>query len=341
MTTITFKPKQITKILLTSLQDRSQEVLSQRFGLTPDANRRTLEAIGKSYGITRERVRQIESAALNTIRRSEIFQERQDIFEELKNIIDSLGSVMVEDELLSYFSDNENIQNHIHFYLILGDDFIKHKECDNFKTRWSTNEDIAEEIKNALHKLHASLSDEDILPESEIISKFREKLVEVPVHDDEKNVIYWLSISKIIDKNPMGEWGLNSSPNIRTKGVKDFAFLVLRQNGSPMHFTEVAGSVSKTFDRKCHSATCHNELIKDRRFVLVGRGTYGLSDWGYKRGVVREVIRDILKEEGPLSKEDVIDRVLKERFLKPNTIVVNLQNKKYFKKTKDGQYTLA
>jgi hypothetical protein len=115
----------------------------------------------------------------------------------------------------------------------------------------------------------------------------------------------------------------------------------MRKHGSPMHFREVAKAIESTFGKKTHIATTHNELIKDARFILVGRGTYGLGEWGYKPGVVRDVIKDILKKNGPLSKEDIIDRVLKERFLKKNTILVNLQNAKYFKKNKQGLYTVA
>jgi thioredoxin reductase len=113
----------------------------------------------------------------------------------------------------------------------------------------------------------------------------------------------------------------------------------MRRNGSPMHFKEVADSISKTFNKKVHYATCHNELIKDPRFVLVGRGMYALSEWGYKAGIAREVIRDILKRDGPLSKEEVVKRVNKERYFKTNTILVNLVNQKYFKKNKSGLYT--
>jgi hypothetical protein len=108
-----------------------------------------------------------------------------------------------------------------------------------------------------------------------------------------------------------------------------------------MHFREVAAGINKTFGKKTHIATCHNELIKDDRFVLVGRGVYALKEWGYKTGVVRDVIADILKAEGPMSKEDVVEKVMKERYLKKNTILVNLQNPKYFKKNKDGLYTTA
>ena len=146
-------------------------------------------------------------------------------------------------------------------------------------------------------------------------------------------------MSKTISKNPLGEWGKTSSPNIHTRGVKDYAYLIMRKHGSPMHFREVADAITKTFNRKTHYATCHNELIKDPRFILVGRGLYALAEWGYKPGIAREVIRDILKKDGPLSKEEVIEKVMKERYFKKNTILVNLVNPKYFKKNKTGLYT--
>ena len=151
----------------------------------------------------------------------------------------------------------------------------------------------------------------------------------------------WLSISKSISRNPLGEYGKSTSSSVKTRGVKDYAFLMMRKHGSPMHFREVAKAVAETFDKKCHTATCHNELIKDSRFVLVGRGIYALSEWGYKSGVVRDVIKELLKKNGPMSKEDIVEQVMKERYLKKNTILVNLQNSKYFKKNKSGLYTAS
>jgi DNA-binding winged helix-turn-helix (wHTH) protein len=69
---------------------------------------------------------------------------------------------------------------------------------------------------------------------------------------------------------------------------------------------------------------------------------YALAEWGYKAGIAREVIQDILKREGaPLSKDEVIKRVMKERYFKKNTILVNLANPKYFKKNKSGLYFVA
>ena len=99
--------------------------------------------------------------------------------------------------------------------------------------------------------------------------------------------------------------------------------------------------IAKMFGRSAHVATTHNELIKDERFVLVGRGMYALREWGYAAGVVRDVIRKVLRENGPMIREDIIEKVLKERHVKPGTVVVNLQNSKYFKKGKDGRWSVV
>ncbi len=342
MSTITFKPKQVTKKITSHLHDRANDVIMNRFGLNSDAERKTLEEIGKKYSITRERVRQIEEAALTLIKKSEAYKEEQAVFDELKQVINSLGSIVAEHELLPHISKDKATQNHIHFYLVLGDAFKKHREDNNFHTRWSVDDEVAAKVHESLKKLYISLKDEDLITETEMIKRFCDQTKEVAEeYKNEEIIKRWLSMSKTISKNPLGEWGKSTSPNIRTRGVKDYAFLVMRRHGSPMHFREVADNISKTFHRKTHYATCHNELIKDPRFVLVGRGMYALAEWGYKAGIAREIIRDILKREGPLSKDDVVERVMKERYFKKNTILVNLVNSKYFKKNKSGLYALV
>ena len=342
MPTISFKPKKVTKRITSHLQDRASDVIMHRFGLTADGTRKTLEEIGKKYNITRERVRQIENAALALIKKSQAYKGEQAAFDELKQLVHKLGAVVAEHELLSHISKDKATQNHIHFFLTLGDAFKKHREDDHFHPRWSVDDDMAEKVHEALRKLYASLNDEDLVPETEMIKKFFEHMKDVAEHyRNEEMAKRWLSMSKAIAKNPLGEWGKASSPNIRTRGVKDYAFLVMRRHGSPMHFKEVADSISKTFNKKIHYATCHNELIKDPRFVLVGRGMYALAEWGYKKGIAREVIADILKREGPLAKEDILLKVNKERYFKKNTILVNLANTKYFKKNKSGLYSVV
>ncbi len=339
MSTITFKPKQVTKKITSHLQERSIDVIMNRFGLNALAEPKTLEEIGKKYGITRERVRQIEEAALASIKKSGAYKTEQVMFDELKQVMNSLGSIVAEHELLPHISKDKATQNHIHFYLTLGDFFKKHKEDDHFHVRWSVDDELSSKVHDALKKLYSSLNDEDLVPEGEMIKRFFDQMKDVSDQfKNEEIAKRWLSMSKTVSKNPLGEWGRSTSPNIHTRGVKDYAFLVMRKHGSPMHFKEVADAITKTFGKKTHYATCHNELIKDSRFVLVGRGMYALAEWGYKTGIAREVIRDILKAEGAMSKEDVVEKVMKERYFKKNTILVNLQNPKFFKKNKNGLY---
>lgn len=340
MATLTFKPKQVTKKILSPLQDRAYDVVFNRFGLGDDSERKTLEAIGERYGITRERVRQIEAAALSSIRKSSEYKEMQTIFKELYSIIDNLGAVVAEDELLNSISKDPNVQNHVHLYLVLGDEFTKNKEDDQFKARWTIDTDLADKVHGSIKNLYADLTNEELVAEPDLVKRFLAELSDVAdKYKNEEITKRWLAMSKLIGKNPLGEYGKADSANVKTRGVKDYAFLIMRKHGSPMHFREVADAICKTFDKKTHIATCHNELIKDKRFVLVGRGLYTLAEWGYTPGIVREVIKNIIKKEGPLSKEDIIDRVMKERYVKKNTILVNLQNPKYFKKNKQGLYT--
>ncbi len=342
MAVISFKPKQVTKKLLGTLQDRAHDIIVNRYGLGDDTQSKTLEAIGKKYGITRERVRQIENAALSAIRKSDNFKSEHKTFSELKDLINSMGSLVHEDDFLSAVSKDQNTKNHIHFYLVLGDEFKKLKEDDHFKSRWSIDEKLSDVVHNALHSVYKNLDDKELLSENDLVTRFIGELKDVSAqYKNEEIAKRWLSISKKIAKNPLGEWGPSDSQNVKTRGIKDFAYLMMKKHGSPMHFREVAKAIMDTFGRKTHVATTHNELIKDSRFVLVGRGYYALEEWGYKPGVVRDVIAEILKKEGPLSKEEVVDRVLKERFLKKNTILVNLQNPKYFTKLSDGRYTVV
>lgn len=341
-TKLGFKPKQATKVLLSALPERARAILISRYGLGASAERQTLESIGETYGITRERVRQIENYGLASIRKSEQFKKSTAVFEELKDHIASLGAVVSEQELLDALAKDLGTRNHIHFLLVLGEAFAKKKEDADFVSRWYIDEDLAEQIHNALKKLYSNLSDEELVPESELLERFLGELKDLNhEYRDQEVLRRWLSLSKGIAKNPLGEWGVATSPNVRAKGMRDYAYLAIKRHGSPMHFTEVAKSITDLFQKKAHVATCHNELIKDKRFILVGRGLYALSEWGYSSGVVKDVLRGILEKEGPMTREEIIDRIRKERYVKDNTILVNLQDSTVFKRDKDGRYMLA
>ncbi len=341
-TIINFKPKQASKGLIAALGERSRDVMTKRYGLGKDAEPMTLDAIGKTYGITRERVRQIENHALAIIRKSKQYFDAKPVFDEIEKVIHSLGGIVVEQDLLDFVSSDASIQSHVNFLLVVGHPFTKIKEDDDFKHRWLIDSNLSEKVHEALRKLYATLKSEDLLSEPDIIKSFLDHLEDVSEKfKNEEIAKRWLSLSKKIGKNTLGEWGKTESSNISTKGMRDYAYLIIRRHGSPIHFREVAKIITDVFKIKAHVATTHNELIKDPRFVLVGRGLYALSEWGYMSGVVKDVIKKIIEKNGPLTKADVIAKVLKERYVKENTIVINLQNPKYFKKNKEGKYEIV
>ena len=342
MPILTFKPKIITRQLVSSLKDRTRDIVVQRYGLAENADKKTLEAIGDQYGITRERIRQITNFAFNVMKKSQPFEFAQNVFSEMKDNIEKKGKILSERDILTHLAGNDPLtQNHIYFLLILGDEFTKIKEDEEFHHRWTVHLDHADKVHAGLRALHNEINENDLISEKDIISSLKkhiEKIVEEKI--DEEMARVWLNLSKVVGQNAMGEWGKVSSPSISPRGVRDLAYLVLRKEGSPMHFAEVADKISSYFSKPANSATVHNELIKDGRFVLVGRGLYALSEWGYKYGTVRDIIGDIIKSEGPSLKDDIIKKVLKERYVKENTILVNLQNRNYFKRSKEGKYLI-
>ncbi|OGG80093.1 hypothetical protein A3A39_02800 [Candidatus Kaiserbacteria bacterium RIFCSPLOWO2_01_FULL_54_13] len=335
-----FAPKTVTKDLLSGLPERTRKVLTDRYGLSPKGESRTLDAIGKEYGITRERVRQIENHGLSIVRESETYTAHAPTLEDLKRVLHVLGGVLAEETILEHLPKHESERNHIIFLLTVGHHFNDRREDANFKTRWHVDEQLAEAVERALANLYEAIEPSQLTPEEEFVEHFAKHLKQEGVKNRPPEVLVrWLLISKRIGKNPLGEWGRIESPHVRIKNTRDFAYLTLKRHGSPMHFTEVAKGIGALFNREAHPATTHNELIKDNRFVLVGRGLYALKEWGYEPGVVRDVIRGVLTRDGALTREEIIDRVKRERYVKDATIVVNLQNP-IFVRLPDGKYSL-
>jgi hypothetical protein len=340
-TKLSFDTVTLVKKLLSEVPERAREVLVYRFGLGTSSERETLEAIGERWGITRERVRQIEAAGIDAIRNSKVFTEATTAFDELAQHIKSLGGIVAEETLLEGLASDEKARNRYRFLLVVGSAFFRERETDEFYARWHVDNKTAKKVHEALSSLYASLSDTEVLSEGEILDRFIEELKDInDAYKTEEILKRWLTLSKNISANPLAEWGKSASPAIRTKGIRDYAYLVIKRAGTPMHFSDVAKTISTLFAKEAHVATTHNELIKDDRFVLVGRGLYALAEWGYQPGVVRDVIKEVIGKKS-LTREQVIEEVKKVRYVKDNTILVNLNDPRYFKRQKNGTYAVA
>lgn len=335
-------PIKTSEDFLETLPKRVRDVIEKRFGIGKAKERKTLEAIGASYGITRERVRQIEAHGLKKLRSHEFMKERRDVFEALKSELAKRGGIAEEENFLTALAREPGEKNYLNFLLTLTEDFKRHKEDEEFRQRWSVDDKLAEACHKTLAVLHKELTGQEPLEETELKTRLA-SLAQGHLGQalPPEALASWLSVSKLIGANKLGGWGLIDSPSISPRGVRDLAYLVMKKHGSPMHFSEVTQGIKKMLGESAHLQTVHNELIKDPRFVLVGRGLYALKEWGYESGTVRDVIKNILVSSGPLEKNKLMEKVLKERHVKTATILINLQDKKFFKTLEDGRISLV
>jgi len=335
-----FNYQKICSGLLKDLPQRTTNVVERRFGLQT-GKRETLEAIGESYSITRERVRQIEEEGFSKIQPR--IKERRKVLQCFDKALASFGDLKKEEAFLQFLG-GEKYQNHIFFLLTNGEGFYRCSEDKDFYPLWTRKKESVASAKKVVKSTIKKLKKEKTALDSNKLFNIQEKEISKILNRKiNKNIfLSYLETSKEIQKNPEGRFGLRNWLEINPRGVKDRAYLVLKRKGKPLHFAEIAASIEKLpfpFQRKTHTATVHNELIKDSRFVLVGRGLYALEEWGYVSGVVRDVIAQILKEsKKPLSKKEILGKVSKQRFVKENTISLNLQNKNYFVKDSKGKY---
>ena len=323
--------QKICQDLLKDLPSRAKEVVSRRFALSGKSAQKegfkgeTLEEIGGRFGITRERVRQIEEAGLEKIRPE--IKKYQKVFQEFFDYFNEQGGVKRETALLKDLGGEKN-QPQVYFLLSLDKRFERISESDDFYTFWTTDKNRVALSKKTIDLLH------DKLEEIKKPLSFREiKLLQTA---GDKEINSYLEISKRIQKNKEDLFGLKEWPEINPRGIKDKAYLIFKKVKAPLHFTKVSELINGSL-----AQTVHNELIRDSRFVLVGRGIYALSEWGYVPGQVKDVITMVLKEsKAPLTRDEVLSQVLKQRMVKENTVLLNLSNKNYFSKNSQGKYTV-
>ncbi len=337
---------QLTK----SLSPRNRDILSRRFGLS-SGRRETLESIGKSYGITRERVRQIEEFSLAQLTKS--FPANRDIQKYVgltKAVLARAGGVMREADFFTTCTGSSTYtpaNAALVFLASLTDDVLRYEENDTYHAFWTTGREHADATTSLATSLISAFNARKAVVASDALHSFALEHGINSVNGSQLSPAHLATcqnVCKHIQANIFGQVGLSHWPEVRPKGVRDKAYLIMKREGAPQHFTQIAKFINQakfSDGKKVNIQTVHNELIKDSRFVLVGRGLYALAEWGYKPGTVKEVLRDILKKTTkPLTKADLVAKVKEARLVKDNTILLNLQDSKTFTKRSDGTYML-
>jgi len=342
-----FKPSDVVKEVLELLKERDRRILINRYGLEGSGSK-TLAAIGQEQGLTRERVRQIEKDLLKHLRKTSLQKQAFASAKEfLLNIITEHGRIIAEESLLMHLNIEEQREKNALIFILHLIEELEHFINENYKKAWVTVlfkhallGEFVEESKKIIGNKNSPLPGEEFLEHFKQTEFYKANQAELA----DKVILNYLELTIQIEKNVFGHWGLSLWKEVKPKDVGDKAYLVMKHHKKPEHYSEITEMINKArFDeRKAYKETVHNELIKDQRFILIGRGIYALSEWGYKPGVVADVIAEILKQSGqPMPKEKIIEEVLKSRMVKKNTILVGLSNKKLFRKVGKNSYALT
>lgn len=348
-----FVPVETFDVLAKNLTEKERDVIRRRYGLHGQ-DEETLEQIGKRYVVTRERIRQIENAAVAKMHQAKGAADViRPVERLLVNTLTTHGGVMEEQAFLqhalTHAGSAQDQRRALQFLLtrIFRDAFEYVSDQPDFRPAWKLRAQSFDLARRAVAGLIQTVTAAGApIAREKLIDQFRSSTIATEhagwFTDDV--IQSYLGLSSGISRNPFGEYGLSSWGMIVPKRMNDKIFLVLSKHGKPLHFTEITRLINEAgFDhRQAYPPTVHNELILNPQYVLVGRGIYALKDWGFKPGVVADVIVSILKASPePLDREKIIATVLEQRFVKRNTVLLALTNKKLFHRLDDGRYALA
>ena len=328
----------IRNVLRSIKAEREREIIARRFGLFE--RRETLEQIGELLSITRERVRQLEKTVMTNLSSQphQTIPHIKEIESNLTKALRYLGNVARLTSLSEYFGviGDKIHQAQVGFlghlspqFVVIGEDQLHYPGVG--LSQYHDHSEIRSYVASIVGHVEDIGSPAHIEAIHGRLGRFE--------HDHLHGLA---SLSKKL-AHLNRRWGLHHWPAVNPKNIRDKIYLVLEKQGKPLHFTQIAKAIHTSSFRRSNvtQQAIHNELIKDDRFILVGRGIYALSQWGYQRGTVADVLTKILTDaKKPLSKDEIIKRVLQKRIVKEPTIVLNLQNKPQFKKNNHGLYEI-
>lgn len=329
------------------LTTKEKEVIVKRFSLD-NKPKLTLEKIGQKFSVTRERIRQIEKIALGKLKRTVQNTKLNVINEIASDVLENKhGGVLLESKLVSeilnrIYSTEDIDANIIKLALNINPDIVKAEKTNIWKPFWRLKDIDLREIQSVIEAGISFLNKKEEVMETENLATAIAEIMEEKGKKMSKEMIASsLEIDRRIKRVKEG-FGLMTWRHINPRSIRDKAFIILKKADQPLHFVEIANRISEAgFDKKIVTTQAvHNELIRYEQFVLVGRGLYALREWGYRKGTVADVIEGLLKKKSPMTKQEIIAGVLKQRHVKKGTISLNLQKNPQFIRVGRAVYAL-
>jgi Sigma-70, region 4/HB1, ASXL, restriction endonuclease HTH domain len=328
------------------LSDKEKDVIVKRFSLN-NKPKMTLERIGQEFSVTRERIRQIEKIALGKLRRTVKSTKLSDISALAVEIMENKGGVSTEtgliSDILNVIGSSQEVDAHIiQLSLNITPELEKTDKSNLFFPFWRLSEITESNVKKIVEAgITVLKKKKDVMDNNELAGQAQKLIIAQDIKVPDATIASALEVDRRVKKLKEG-FGLMTWRHINPRSIRDKAYIVLKKTDKPLHFIEIANKISEAgFDKKVVTTQAvHNELIRYDQFVLVGRGLYALKEWGFKKGTVADVIEDLLAKKSPMSKQEIIQGVLKQRQVKKGTISLNLQKNEHFVRVGRAMYSL-
>jgi len=342
---------------LSQLPDKHREVLADRYGLW-DGVAETLQDIGDKYGLTRERIRQIEAKALGRLRRG---MSQPVLKASLRKKVEGAIAhgpnencgVFTEDELLPILADDCTVDEALLALGLIqdlyspGENFLSHLLTEAEEGIYCLHPERTNDYKAILHAI------------VEVLERHRQPVMEAKLFDEllarevTRSVPHGadlarrvLKISPSLARLTGGTLVLSRWSAFRRRDLASSAEAALMVLGRPAHFTEIAHRISTLYPglREVDQRTVHNRLVARRdKFVWVRNGTYGLKAWGLRRPpYVKDRLIELLSgTRYPLPYWHLKEKVLEVCNCREESVRMTLDlNPKVFKKFDGDQYGL-
>ena len=304
---------EVIESVIAKLEPRTVSILTERMGLSSGRSRKTLEAIGREFHLTRERVRQIADKGLQIISRH-VRTRLPDLFTEIQQFIGARGVVSLDDVIAIIpnlgTSDPFDSKAGVRVLLLASQD--GGRPLDATGNAWCSRE-----ITPAFHR-------QVLKAARRILKGVPMRCVDVSVEvamslrqfdDLQMNIIRKLLLNSpselTVERSPEGD--ILCPPRQNTSDRRrSFIYAYIKEQGVPVQMQEIFAAIQDSMPelipdsptRQSAINTVASGLDRDDRFAWAGSSTWGLREWGYvSRGAsVAAAILETLRASGvPLS----------------------------------------
>jgi hypothetical protein len=330
------------------LDRRDLDILFER-GLSTRSDAPTLGELGKQYGITRERVRQIESRAKEKAHKALRTNEMIATIELLaRRIIDEQGMINCR-ELAETMIDIHELQEQrceetLPQILLIAGEVKYNKILEVFVSLHIPKglpQILYSHLYEQLHEAKVPMLETDL-------GKSLDSLLSKEDAEFNEQTHLWKKVleeSRDFERVEKMYWGLTKWES----RVLDEIVMALREVKKPTHFKEITKLANKRLEkdrqttvRAVHAQLAHHQDL----FIRTGPGTFGLREWDPDKPVqpikYRTLIKQVLEEAGePVPPDEIYEKVNELRAAKESTVTMYLSMHDDFMIQEDGRYGLS